>query len=68
MSDGEAALTNLQDVVDVLEESIQHTEPSSVQSTPRSVRSQASTLKKYILFFNVQCNFPTLGRQKFSFC
>ena len=46
VSDGEAALTSLQDVVNVLEESIQHTEPSSVQTTPRSVRSQTSTIKK----------------------
>ena len=43
--DGDATLTSLQDVVDVLEESIQHTEPSSTQTTPRSIRSQASTLK-----------------------
>ena len=45
VSDGEASLHSLQDAIDVLEESVQHIEPSSVQSTPRSVRSQASTLK-----------------------
>lgn len=43
--DGDATLTSLQDVVDVLEESIQHKEPSSTQTTPRSIRSRASTLK-----------------------
>ena len=40
---GEEALNSLQDVVDVLEESIQHSEvASSAQTTPRSVRSRSS--------------------------
>ena len=43
VSAGEEALTSLQDVVDVLEDSIQHTETmSSVQTSPRST---TSTLK-----------------------
>lgn len=43
---GEEALSSLQNVVKVLEESIQHMETgSSTQTTPRSVRSTTSTLK-----------------------
>ena len=50
VSDGEASLHSLQDAIVVLEESVHHTEPSSVQSTPRSARSQASTLKGLVIF------------------
>jgi hypothetical protein len=42
---GEEALNSLQDVVDVLEESIQNSEVvSSAQTTPRSVRSRTSQI------------------------
>ncbi|XP_045166766.2 uncharacterized protein LOC123530121 isoform X2 [Mercenaria mercenaria] len=42
---GEEALNSLQDVVDVLEESIQHSEVvSSAQTTPRSIRSRTSQI------------------------
>ncbi|WAR25294.1 HAUS7-like protein [Mya arenaria] len=45
VSAGAEALEGLQGVVDVLEESIQHVETASAQTTPRSTHLNASTLK-----------------------